>query len=226
MSDNISRTARLRQLLRRGSEGSTAIEQAAGADPVPAAPEPVGEKAPPKRVCPRLPAWVFTLSGSDMQKMLDYSGVGNANRAVRREVPVADTIPPALTVTDYLAHRQRSVAIRLIMDCAEQHKPGSVLEFVRRCDADELRRVWAGTVGAEALIATATAGPIPVLALLAAELLDRAHRWQDLGELGRAAESVGYRANQLFREYVHADEIDARKAAWGQDAKVPHQQRI
>ncbi|MEV6073236.1 hypothetical protein AB0L82_42395 [Nocardia sp. NPDC052001] len=218
MSDNTSRTARLRQLLRRRSDGGLGapIGESGQASPL----ETVEEKRPPKRVCPRLPDWVFTLSGSELQKMLDYSGndLGSgANRGARRPIPVADTIPPALTVTDYLAHRQRSVAIRLIMDCAE-NKPGSVLEFVQRCDADELRRVWAGTVGGEALIATATAGPIPVLALLAAELLDRAHRWQDLGELGRAAESVGYRANQLFRDYVHADEMDARKAAWGREA--------
>ncbi|WP_327139741.1 hypothetical protein [Nocardia sp. NBC_01327] len=229
MSDNASRLARLRQALWRGTDilGSDGSSASGDDSSVPVVEptssgsggEPATLRMPSTKVCARLPAWVFTLTGSEMQKMLDYSGpIGSPfpGAAVRHPYPVADAIPPALTIGDYLAHQQRALAIRLVMDSPEDTKPRTVLEFVQRCDADELRAVWAGTLGADALIATATAGPLPVLALLAAEVLDRAHRWHDITELERAAGSAGYRATQLFREYVHADEIDANRAAWWQ----------
>ncbi|MCU1643968.1 MAG: hypothetical protein JWN03_4243 [Nocardia sp.] len=229
MSDNASRLARLRQLVRRTTDIVVSVdpsvpdaEPATPADPEPRGGEPTTLRMPSTKVCPRLPAWVFTLTGSELQKMIDCSGpTGNrypaaADHPERHTHRAADAIPPALTVADYLAHRQRAVAIRLVMDSPEGTKPRSVLEFVQRCDAGELRAVWTGTLGADALIATATAGPLPVLSLLAAELLDRAHRWHDITELERAADSAGYRATQLFRAYVHADEIDANKAVWWQ----------
>lgn len=232
MSDNASRLARLRQTLRRTTDilglhdspvpdGDSPVPGVEHANPVGrgSSGEPLTLRMPSRKVCARLPAWVFTLTGSELQKMLDYRGpVGNpySGAAARHPHPVADAIPPALTITDYLAHQQRALAIRLVMDSPDDMKPRTVLEFVQRCDADELRTVWTGTLGADALIATATAGPLPVLSLLAAELLDRAHRWHDITELERAAGSAGYRATQLFRDYVHADEIDANRAAWWQ----------
>ncbi|WP_067693376.1 hypothetical protein [Nocardia jejuensis] len=151
--------------------------------------------------------------------MLEYSAPAGPGRVAEgeRNSPVADSIPPAVTVADYLAHRQRSVAIRLIMHSPPETRPRSVLEFVERCDADQLRAAWHGIAGSEALIATATAGPLPVLALVAAELLDRAHRWQDLAELERAAESAGYRARWMFRNYVASGERDAENPVWISD---------
>ncbi|MFE3193898.1 hypothetical protein ACFXHA_33190 [Nocardia sp. NPDC059240] len=201
MSDNDFRFTRLRRMVRRATAVATRGPAVAASAPVaslPAAESPTLH-IPSRKVCPRLPEWVFTLNGSEFQKMLDCD----------------HPLPPALTVTDYLAHQQRHLAIRLVMDPPNGRKPRTVLEFIQRCDAAELRTIWAETVGGDALVATATAGPLPALSLLAAEMLDRAHRWQDLLELEHASDSAGFRARELFKDYVHPDRVDHVRVGWG-----------
>ncbi|MVU82585.1 hypothetical protein GPX89_35810 [Nocardia sp. ET3-3] len=208
MSDNDSRFPRLRRMVRRATEAVAQGPAPVGAPPAQVGDLPVAEsvtlRMPSRKVCPRLPEWVFTLNGSEFQKMLDCD----------------HPLPPALTVSDYLAHQQRHLAIRLVMDPPNGRKPRSVVEFVQRCDAEELRAIWAETLGGDALIATATAGPLPALSLLAAEMLDRAHRWQDLLELEHASEVAGFRARELFKDYVHGDRAEAANLDWGATGRI------